>query len=73
MPRTGAAAARLRGILAPPPPPPPPAVTVQELPGRGRCLIASRDFAKGETNPHRDPNPDPNPDPNQSIPAVRES
>ena len=50
MPRTGAAAARLRGILAPPPPPPPPAVTVLELPGRGRCLLASRDIAKGETS-----------------------
>ena len=48
MPRTGAAAARLRGILTPPPPPPPPAVTVLELPGRGRCLLASRDIAKGE-------------------------
>ena len=48
MPRTGAAAARQRGILAPPPPPPPPAVTVQERPGRGRCLLASRDIAKGE-------------------------
>ena len=39
------------GIHAPPPPPPPPppAVTVRELPGRGRCLLASRDIDKGET------------------------
>lgn len=31
------------------PPPPPPGVCIRELPGRGRCLIADRAFARGET------------------------